>query len=930
MIRRIFLLTIVVLFAQFGFGQQSIAKMVEDKKLTGAKFVSFASLKEDNAPSELKSQAALNIAKFSILDIDNKSISQVLENKPEALTMSVPSSVTGNMELELVKVNLYTSDFAVTTDKNQRFKASDKEVHYRGIIKGNEKSIVAISIFEDKIMGLIGTTEGNFVLGEMQGDNDRHQHVLYNDRDLKFKTSFNCATVDDPNLKYTKDQLFKAPPQPTSFGPGANSCVRIYVETDYNVFTTLGSVANVNNFIAGLFNQSAMLYQNEGVFMVMSQLLVLTAPSGYNPSNTGNYLASFQSLRNAFNGDLGHLVGFYNIGGQAAGFAGLCNANRDLDQCVSGLTVPPYPTIPTYSFNVEVFTHEMGHLLGSRHTHACVWNGNSTAIDGCAGGTEGGCPLPPNPPGGGTIMSYCHIQPVGINFLLGFGPQPSNVIRNRIYNRTCLNACAGNTPRVDLYIKDKSTDTGVEPNPDPTGEFWVSQDIWIRRLNDGGTAHENPRGGFTNYVYVRVRNRGNAPSFSMSNVRLRAYWAKASGALGWPNPFSGGITGCTPPVSMGNTLGNVQIPAIPAGGSVVLVFPWVAPTPAGYSCFGSDRFHFCLLGRIETSSYSPFGMSYPETSNLWLNVKNNNNIAWKNVSVTNPNGTFNRFANPTANAEEPEENGTATFTLAGDKQTGIKSNDAALLFTFEKGREVAAPVILKQTAPSGQVPSGQEPTDVTEFDDVIPTPYKAINRAENIWDFATVDIDMGMFFKKWSGKGEFIKILDEAAPSGYPWVRLLQPKASITGINIESGDVGAVAVRTQQTKVATEDNNQFDFDVTLLGNEGVQIGGETFLINLGTRDAAAKTSNAAEAKKAAATDEVSRVTVAQGAVNVYMKKSNVTYEASLHDLSGKLLQTKIFAGTTTISNDRLPKGIYVLSLVNTVTKEVSKRRVRVE
>jgi hypothetical protein len=40
-------------------------------------------------------------------------------------------------------------------------------------------------------------------------------------------------------------------------------------------------------------------------------------------------------------------------------------------------------------------------------------------------------------------MSYCHVQNVGINFNLGFGPQPGKVIRNRVSNASCLQACDG-------------------------------------------------------------------------------------------------------------------------------------------------------------------------------------------------------------------------------------------------------------------------------------------------------------------------------------------------------------------------------------------------------------------------------------------------------------------------------------------------------
>src|SRR5690606_30622278 len=61
-----------------------------------------------------------------------------------------------------------------------------------------------------------------------------------------------------------------------------------------------------------------------------------------------------------------------------------------------------------------------------------------TAIDGCATYIEGECPLPGYPAEGGTIMSYCHQQSVGINLSLGFGSQPKNYLLNRINNAACL------------------------------------------------------------------------------------------------------------------------------------------------------------------------------------------------------------------------------------------------------------------------------------------------------------------------------------------------------------------------------------------------------------------------------------------------------------------------------------------------------------
>jgi hypothetical protein len=91
---------------------------------------------------------------------------------------------------------------------------------------------------------------------------------------------------------------------------------------------------------------------------------------------------------------------------------------------------------------VEVVTHELGHNLGSWHTHSCNWPGG--ALDNCYT-PEGGCSSGPPPSNGGTIMSYCHLTGYGINFNNGFGPVPGARIRDKVLAATCLPA-SGNVP----------------------------------------------------------------------------------------------------------------------------------------------------------------------------------------------------------------------------------------------------------------------------------------------------------------------------------------------------------------------------------------------------------------------------------------------------------------------------------------------------
>ncbi|RVU19977.1 zinc metalloprotease [Streptomyces antnestii] len=183
-----------------------------------------------------------------------------------------------------------------------------------------------------------------------------------------------------------------------------------------------------------------------------------------------------------------------------------------------------------------------------------------------------------------------------------------------------------------LWSADTPRDTAAEP--DPLAEpMWQSEDIWVRNQNDGSTNqdHQNPvhrpAGSQPNYVYVRVRN---AACGTPAGGTVKLYWAKASSALAWPAPWDGTVT---TPALMGGLIGTQPTGAVPGRGSTVLEFPWSPPDPADYSMFGGDQNHFCLLSRIETAAAAPYGMTFPETSNLYGNVQNNNKIVWKNVEV---------------------------------------------------------------------------------------------------------------------------------------------------------------------------------------------------------------------------------------------------------------------------------------------------------
>lgn len=192
------------------------------------------------------------------------------------------------------------------------------------------------------------------------------------------------------------------------------------------------------------------------------------------------------------------------------------------------------------------------------------------------------------------------------------------------------------TNNVDLYIKDNTyvmqhiRDRGEEPNIDP-GPIWESGDIWVRNQADGFTNDTNEDAEYSTtvpvYVYVRVRNRG--CQSSTGNETLSLHWSKGATPLTWPSYWDGTTTGYT---LMGDLISTQNIPVIDAQSSTIMEYQWFPPDPDNYTGNNPDPEHFCLLAR-QISSNDP--MTFPEVSDVEDNVKDNNNIAWKNINVQN-------------------------------------------------------------------------------------------------------------------------------------------------------------------------------------------------------------------------------------------------------------------------------------------------------
>ncbi|MDC8005338.1 M12 family metallo-peptidase [Aureisphaera galaxeae] len=558
--------------------------------------------------------------------------------KGRAISFDIPlGRSTATIDLVAVPDSFY--DYQLVTSDGKQHEPNRNAKHYRGVIRGEENSLVALSFFEKDVMGFISNNEGNYNIGKLK---DADEFIIYNDNNLRVHFDFECDMPDDIGfIEYDPNMLMEPYDPHGQTRAFETNCVGLYFETEFDIFQSFGTVPGVENYVTALYNQVAIIYYNEGIDTTISMINVWNTADPYTATNTASLLTQFQNNTGAFTGDLGQLLTFRNAGGgRAAGFDGICNPNTDLSLSVSANLSSTVTNVPTYSWNVMVVTHEFGHLFGSRHTHACVWNGNNTAIDGCSSCQENPnpnipgcnfCPQPPVPANGGTIMSYCHIQPVGINFNLGFGLQPGNVLRDNVANGSCLGDCSP-CPIVsgsfDLYTKDRPFDIGLEPNPD-TGPMWISEDIWVRQSLDGGTTPQNPefKESEPNGVYVKIRNRGTTTS---DCAVLKVYFSKASTGLQWPVHFDNFYQNVGPnSVLHGDIIGTAIIPSIAPGADITMEIPWWPPDPDDYI---NDKHHFCLVSRIISPNDPMFNEAVGSVS---PNARNNNNIAWKNVSVYN-------------------------------------------------------------------------------------------------------------------------------------------------------------------------------------------------------------------------------------------------------------------------------------------------------
>jgi zinc metalloprotease ZmpB len=164
---------------------------------------------------------------------------------------------------------------------------------------------------------------------------------------------------------------------------------------------------------------------------------------------------------------------------------------------------------------------------------------------------------------------------------------------------------------VDVYIDDGRA-----------GEYqfqevhWHNTSMWNRNAADGLPGHQDAIQGQTNYMYVKVKNRGTATA---TNVTVKAFHTLPGAGLVWPVDFA--------TMSPAAGLNVASIGPNHTQEVIVGPFEWMP----NINAFGHDCVLMIASAPGDPSNIDNFTLG--ETIEEWRLVPNDNNIGQRNVTV---------------------------------------------------------------------------------------------------------------------------------------------------------------------------------------------------------------------------------------------------------------------------------------------------------
>jgi len=426
-----------------------------------------------------------------LLDLDSRGLAQLREvgqREPVRLeSFPFAPDSTGDLLLERFDVTTPDAKISVETPRGSATLPMPFVAHFQGRLEGEADSRVYVGAQGSFLVAVLRTSAGLVYVGPEGGVEGPVQHVLRRADSpanaLLAPFEWRCgqdelppAPADDPTSApspHVRSASALAPLQTASLKDATVS-----IETDQELLAKFGGdVGSMSAYITTLLGQVSVIYERDvAVHLTINLIQAWTTTDPYVSTDTRTQLNEVGDWwhanrpRSSYPRATVHYMSGKPVTGGIAWLDVLCQSDFFQGGHWGGSygVTQVNANYPASLWDLLAVSHELGHNFGSPHTH-CF----SPPLDMCYGG-ETGCYSGPavNPgPGGGTIMSYCHLLAGGFgNIDMRFHERCiTEEMLPEINSVTCLGTFADPTPVATSFYT--ATPCRVVDTRNPTGPY---------------------------------------------------------------------------------------------------------------------------------------------------------------------------------------------------------------------------------------------------------------------------------------------------------------------------------------------------------------------------------------------------------------------------------------------------------------------------
>lgn len=373
-----------------------------------------------------------------------------LRTRTTAVVPDFPLGRDATAELELRRFEPFAPGARVEAVDGRGVRAVKlpDHVYFTGTVRGEPDSRVLLIAARDHVRGFVAARGTVYPFGpDRRG---RHRSYALRDVDPTAYPRPGAFCANDLHRDQVESLLVSRSarvaaglePPPIAYTSSGLVQADAAIETDHELWAKFGSDAQTLDYLASLAAASSAIDERD-VSVRLSFSYVRLWPTASDPwsatapdqqlAEVRNYWTNPANDMDAIAGphDLVHFISGKAVQGGIAYIGSVCDPRYffGVSQVFGHFDLSD----PTQIWDVLVVTHEIGHNLGTPHTH-CY----SPPVDECYD-QEANCYAGPVVCSRGTIMSYCHLSCGGLSDIdLVFGDVVSAQIRSTVATASCL------------------------------------------------------------------------------------------------------------------------------------------------------------------------------------------------------------------------------------------------------------------------------------------------------------------------------------------------------------------------------------------------------------------------------------------------------------------------------------------------------------